>query len=244
MRVNQPVECANSIGLTPSTHTRATIHRDGRFTAIDVSALSLKHRIEAAGEFAIGIAYQETNRIRAVSERPGHLPRLLRFASACRFGWWYPRCLKWSKGGAMSKRLCSTLGLFLLFAVCAVAQTNADRSTIQVEVNYTGSGTVNVGHKIYIALWDSADFNSGPPAAVKSLDSKKGIVTFSDVHSVPAYVTAAYDPTGVWDAQSPPPSGSSLGMYSKNPPTPEPIDVVPGNTVKVSITFDDSAKTP
>jgi hypothetical protein len=31
-------------------------------------------------------------------------------------------------------------------------------------------------------------------------------------------------------------------MYSKNPPNPEPIDVAPGKTVKVAITFDDSAK--
>ena len=144
----------------------------------------------------------------------------------------------------MSKRLCTTLGLFLLPATFAVAQTTADSRTIQVEINYTGSGTVNATHKIYIALCNSSDMSAGPPAVVTSLESKKGTVTFSDVQRVPAYVTTAYDPTGAWDAQSPPPSGSSLGMYSKNPPKPDPIDVVPGNTVKVSITFDDSAKVP
>ena len=143
----------------------------------------------------------------------------------------------------MIKRRCAALGLFVMFAVCAVAHANADK-TIEVEINYTGTGTVNASHKIYVALWDSTDFNSGPPAAVKSLDSKKGTVTFSDVQRVPAYVTTAYDPTGAWDAQSPPPSGSSLGMYSKNPPNPEPIDVTPGKTAKVAITFDDSAKVP
>jgi hypothetical protein len=149
-----------------------------------------------------------------------------------------------SKGAAMRNRLCTTLGLFLLFTAHAPAQTRSDSRAIQVEINYTGSGTVNASHKIYIALWDSSDFSGGPPAAVKSLDSKKGTVTFSSVQRVPAYVSAAYDPTGVWDAQSPPPSGSSLGIYSKNPPKPEPIDVAAGNTVKVSITFDDSAKVP
>ena len=77
---------------------------------------------------------------------------------------------------------------------------------------------------------------------MESLDSKKGTVTFSNVQKVPAYVSAAYDPTGAWDAQSPPPSGSSLGMYTKNPPDPEPIDVALGKTVKVSVTFDDSAR--
>jgi hypothetical protein len=143
----------------------------------------------------------------------------------------------------MSKRLYATLGLFVAFAVCAVAQTNAGR-TVHVDINYTGSGTVDASHAIYVALWDSTDFSSGPPAAVKSLNAKKGTVTFSDLQRVPVYVSTAYDPTGSWDAQSPPPPGASLGMYSKNPPKPEPIDVAPGKTVTVSITFDDSAKVP
>ena len=86
--------------------------------------------------------------------------------------------------------------------------------------------------------------SGGPPAAVLSLDSKRGAVTFSEVQKVPAYVSCAFDPTGKWDAQSPPPSGSSLGMYSKNPPNPAPIDVAPGKTVKVSVTFNDSVKVP
>jgi hypothetical protein len=144
----------------------------------------------------------------------------------------------------MSKRLWSTLGLFVLFAVCALAQTSANRRTIQVDINYTGSGTVDASHKIYVALWDSSDMSGGPPVAVLSLNSKKGTVTFSDVQRVPAYVSTAFDPTGGWDAQSPPPSGASLGMYSKKLPNPEPIDVAPGKTVKVAITFDDSAKVP
>jgi hypothetical protein len=76
------------------------------------------------------------------------------------------------------------------------------------------------------------------------VESKKGIATFSNVQTVPALVSAAYDPTGAWDAQSRPPSGSSLGMYAKNPPKPEAIDVAPGKTVKVSITFNDSVKVP
>jgi hypothetical protein len=146
--------------------------------------------------------------------------------------------------GNMSKRVYTTLGLFVLFAICGVAQTGADKRIIEVEVNYTGSGTVNASHKIHVALWDSADMSGGPPVAVKSLDAKKGTVVFSDVQKGPAYVSTAYDPTGAWDAQSPPPSGSSLGMYSKNPPNPQPIDVTAGRPVKVTITFDDSVKVP
>jgi len=144
----------------------------------------------------------------------------------------------------MRNCLCTGLGLFFLLAAGADAQTSADGRTIQVEISYTGSGSVNASHKIFVALWESSDFSGGPPAAVESLDSRKGTVTFSTVQRVPAYVTTAYDPTGGWDAQSPPPSGSSLGMYTKNPPNPEPIDVAPGKTVKVSVNFDDSARVP
>ena len=144
----------------------------------------------------------------------------------------------------MSKRLWTTAGLFVLCAVCALAQASADKRTIQVDIDYTGSGIVNTSHKIYVALWDSSDTSGGPPVAVLSLNSKKGTVTFSDVQKVPAFVSAAHEPAGNWDTQFPPPSGSSLGMYSKNPPNPQPIDVAPGKTVKVTITFDDSVKVP
>lgn len=117
--------------------------------------------------------------------------------------------------------------------------------TLQVQIHYTGSGTVDKDHKIFVALWDSPDFTDGnsPPAAVQSTSSKDGIVTFSDIPTSPVFTSTAYDPTGQWDAQSgPPPTGSSLGMYSKAPPKPDPIAIAPGKTAKVEITFDDSQK--
>jgi hypothetical protein len=145
------------------------------------------------------------------------------------------------EGDHMIKRHWFLFGLFIFGTACAFAQNGR---TIQVDVTYEGSGTVNAGHKIYVALWDSGDFDSGPPVDVKSLDSKSGSVTFTDVQKVPAYVSSAYDPTGAWDAQSPPPSGSSLGVYSTHPPKPEPIDAAPGQTAKVKLKFDDSSKVP
>ena len=140
----------------------------------------------------------------------------------------------------MTKRLSLFVAVFAILVTSAGAQTTPGKRTIQVDINYTGSGPVDASHKIYVALWDTADVQTAEPVAVKPLDSKKGTVTFSDVQKVPAYVSVAYDPTGAWTAQSAPPKGSSLGMYSKNPPKPEPIDVAAGKTAKVSITFDDS----
>ena len=107
---------------------------------------------------------------------------------------------------------------------------------------------MNATHKIVVALWDSADFVQGNlrPVAIRATDSKNGTVTFSGVEKVPAYVSCAYAPSGAWDGESgPPPSGSSVGMYSKTPPTPAPIDVPAGKSVKVEkITFDDAVKFP
>ncbi len=141
----------------------------------------------------------------------------------------------------MSKRLYVLLGIFILAAAYAVAQPKSDGRTIQVDVSYTGSGTVDSSRKIYVALWDSVA-PDGPPVAVKPIDSKTGTVTFTDVQTVPAYVSVAYDPTGKWEGRSQPPSGCSLGTYSKAPPTPEPINITPGETAKIKITFDDTKK--
>lgn len=139
------------------------------------------------------------------------------------------------------KRLLLTFGCLTVGAIAASAQQNV---SLEVQIHYTGAGTVDSAHKIFVALWESDDFNSGPPSDVKSITSKDGIATFSDLKKTPVFVSAAYDPSGQWDAASPPPSGSSIGMYSKSPPKPEPIPLTPGKAVKVTISFDDTVKVP
>ena len=137
-------------------------------------------------------------------------------------------------------------GLLVAFSQQIHSQTE-NGSTIRVALDYTGSGTVDENHKIYVALWDSPNFThaGATPIAVQSSSSKTGTVTFSNVKTSPAYVSCAYDPTGKWDAQSgPPPSGSSLAMYSKTPGSPEPVDTSGGKTASVTIRFDDSVKVP
>lgn len=134
-------------------------------------------------------------------------------------------------------------GLLVAFAPHLHSQS-ASGATIRVALDYTGSGAVDENHKIYVALWDSPNFTQGgvTPIAVQSATSKTGNVTFSNVKTNPAYVSCAFDPTGKWDAQSGPPAGSSLGMYSKTPGKPEPIDTSGGKTSSASISFDDSIK--
>ncbi len=145
----------------------------------------------------------------------------------------------------MTKYLYAALGLFLAAVMTVAAQDGGSR-TLHVMAKYTGSGTVDSSHPIGVALWSSPSFISGSdamPIAVKVAKTKDGSVTFSGVSTSPVYVSAAYDPSGKWDAMSgPPPAGSSLGMYSKEPGKPEPVRIESGKTASVEFSFDDSFK--
>ena len=152
----------------------------------------------------------------------------------------------------MGKFTALALGLTLA-AVAGSAPQDAGSSghvatrTLKVKVHYTGSGTVDDQHKIYLALWDSPDFatsRSAIPIAVQAASSKDQTVTFDAVSASPVYVSAAFDPSGQWNAQSAPPSGSSLAMYSKAPPKPGAIEIRPGDTATVDLSFDDRVKVP
>ena len=141
----------------------------------------------------------------------------------------------------MMRRLLMTTGALLCCIAIALAQ---EGGSLEVQIHYKGSGTVDSSHKIFVALWESDDFNGGPPSEVKTLSSKDGSVTFSNIKATPVFASTAFDPSGSWDATSPPPSGASVGMHSKEPPKPEPIPIAPGKVAKVTITFDDTTKVP
>lgn len=125
------------------------------------------------------------------------------------------------------------------------AQEGSPLRGLRVKVHYKGSGTVDGKHKIVIFLFDSPDFGHRDVMAfaVMSTDSKDGTVTFHDVAKSPAYIGTVYESTGSYaERQGPPPSGASLGMYSKTPGQPAPVKVEAGKTIEVELTFDDSVK--
>jgi hypothetical protein len=127
----------------------------------------------------------------------------------------------------------------------AASQDSNTSSKVQVNATYTGAGTVDEKHKVYVVLWDTADFVKGEgsaPVAIESISSKSGTVTFDGVKKTPAYVSAVYDSSGQWNAQSTPPDGASLGLYSKGPGAPEPVNLQSGKTAKIDLAFDDSVK--
>jgi hypothetical protein len=134
----------------------------------------------------------------------------------------------------------------------AFAKASSGRSkgsTLEVHATYAGSGTVDDAHRFYVAVWDTPDFvkdgNSSKPIATARVTSKSGTLTFDDLQKTPVFISMAYDATGKWtDPSSDVPSGTSLGMYSKDPGTPAPVDLEPGKTTKVSAELDDSYQKP
>lgn len=153
----------------------------------------------------------------------------------------------------MRRTFCLLLGVSLiaLFAQAAQQGKQDDKAstsrTLKVKLNYTGAGTVDEKHKIIVFLFDSPDFVQGSvmPFTMKTASTKDETVVITDIGSSPVYAVATYDPSGGYDGQSgPPPSGSSMGMYSKTPGKPEPIEIGAGKTIEIDLPFDDSAKMP
>jgi hypothetical protein len=152
----------------------------------------------------------------------------------------------------MKLAYCLAFGLLTTALLAPAAQEKpADRKeaprTLKVKLNYTGSGQVDSKHPIFFFVFDSPDFAQGSvmPVASMSAKAKDETVVFNDLAQSPVYVVAAYDPSGNYDGQSgPPPSGSSMGMYSKTPGTAEPVKIEPGQTVQIELTFDDTVKMP
>jgi hypothetical protein len=148
------------------------------------------------------------------------------------------------------KKLCLTFGAaaFLLSASASQQGKTEEKETrtLKVKLAYNGSGTVDEKHKIIVFLFDSPDFVQGSvmPSDMRAAKAKDETVTFSGFTASPVFVVCVYDPTGSYEGMSPPPSGSSMGMYSKTPGQPEPVKVEPGKTVEIELAFDDSNKMP
>jgi hypothetical protein len=139
--------------------------------------------------------------------------------------------------------ICAVLGIGALSA----QENQSTARTLKLKLNYTGAGTVDEKHRLFVFLFDSPDFVKGeqiPPVAAQTAATKNGELTFS-LSVSPVYIVVAYDIAGTYDGQSgPPPSGSPVTLYGKEPGTPDPVKIEPGKTVEIEITFDDTIKMP
>lgn len=147
----------------------------------------------------------------------------------------------------MKKYLGAIVALLLLTLATNAhpGQTAAPAArTLKVQLHYTGTGTVDEKHKIYVFLFTSTDFMQGDsqPISTSTASSKEETITLSDLTASPLYAAVVYDPSGDYDGQSQPPAGSSTALYAKTPNVPDPIEIEPGKTVAITLTFDDTHK--
>jgi len=135
----------------------------------------------------------------------------------------------------------------VLFATprTAISQVSNVQYTLDVYVAYTGAGTVDDKHKIYVVLWDPADFVKGltiTPLAIKSTSSNARTVRFDHLNKTPICISAVYDSSGSWDTRSDPPGGSSMGLYSKVPGRPALVQLDSDTAARIDLSFGDSVK--
>ena len=150
-----------------------------------------------------------------------------------------------------------TLGLFSLSAAPAT------HTTLKVKLNYTGAGTVDEQHKIYVLLFDANPFtasrledsSSAPTLPVpapgvshiirrQGASSKNASVTFNDLTVSPVYAAAFFDRNASYNPESFLIEGAPMGVYGKSPAQADPIKLSVEKTVEVVLGFDDSIKAP
>jgi hypothetical protein len=149
----------------------------------------------------------------------------------------------------------STTGTFLLASVAVLAmaapaavtaeQTKADASGVTVTVKYTGKGTVDATHQLWVWLFDTPEIGAGSiPVAEQSIAKNGGTATFSSVTAKQVYVAVAYDEAGGFGGQAPPPPGSPIALFGSKGPDAPPQAVVPGPKAALTITLDDAIRMP
>ena len=136
----------------------------------------------------------------------------------------------------------AALGLAILATIPLAASARLSAGNLKVTVQYTGKGTVDDTHRLWIWLFDTPDMSAGPiPIAEMSLDANGTSTTFANVGQERVWVAIAFDEHGGFAGSAPPPSGSPVTMYAEKG---APAAVTPGPDAAISVTFDDARRMP
>ena len=124
-------------------------------------------------------------------------------------------------------------------APAAAAATN----DIAVTISYTGKGPVDPKHAILVFLFTDPNPSASQPIAGPQTATKNGAtVTFKNVTAKEVYVAAVYNEKGDYNGLSgPPPAGTPIGMYQKDPKSP-PTAVTPGPKTAIKMSFNDARR--
>ena len=128
----------------------------------------------------------------------------------------------------------------LTAAVRADGVARGAAGDVNVTVKYTGKGTVDASHRIWVWLFTSPDIGPGAiPIAEASIDKNGGVASFANVGADQVWIAIAFDEAGGFAGAAPPPSGSPITLYTD---AKGPAAVTPGAAGKVTVAFDDSQR--
>lgn len=127
----------------------------------------------------------------------------------------------------------------------ALTAAPVDRAggAVTVTVRYTGQGTVDDGHRLWIWLFDTP--NIGPesmPIHEAFVSTNGGSTTIEGVGPDRVWIAVAYDQRGGSVGNAPPASGSPVGIHAGV--DGQPIAVATGSQTATTVTFDDSVRMP
>ena len=145
-------------------------------------------------------------------------------------------------------RTCVLMLALLIAAAHVAAQEKqpapaAAGGSVIVTVKYTGKGTVDADHRLWVWLFNTPEIGPGAiPVGEQSIEKNGGVASFTSVADKEVWVAIAYDEKGGFQGSGPPPVGSPITLYGAKAPPDKPQPVVPGPKAKVSVTFDDSQR--
>ena len=127
--------------------------------------------------------------------------------------------------------------------VLAAAPAGDAAGAVTVTVRYTGQGTVDDGHRLWIWLFDSPDIGPGSmPIHEAFLATNGGSTTIEGLGPDRVWIAVAYDQRGGSAGNAPPASGSPVGIHAGADGRPIAVDTRERATALV--TFDDSVRMP
>jgi hypothetical protein len=144
------------------------------------------------------------------------------------------------------------LMVFVLTAVVASASSlitaqekPAETGKLAITVQYTGKGTVDATHRIWIWLFDTPNISPDVmPVGFASL-SENGATTKLTGLPKEVYMAMAYDEKGGYDgSMGPPVQGTPIAIHGMTPAgTGSPVKTG-GDDAVLKMTFDDSVRMP
>jgi hypothetical protein len=112
---------------------------------------------------------------------------------------------------------------------------------VSVTVTYTGKGSVDATHEIWVFLFDGAPSRGARPLMTQTINKSGDTAIFKGVTQDPTYVAVAYDDGGGYDGTAaPPPVGTPIAYYSADGKTASPLKTAGGAKIKIS--FNDTRR--